>query len=389
MSHVICYLESALLYRMIKLISFILLIFLFLLYISIILTLVIYYYLNNSNIFISHINLTKSKSSLVIFSCFFDKRYNSLRLIGISSRKVSINCSYIINNKNIRCKYKSLSLMKDSSGNNFNSTYMNILIYLQSNTAIPKTVLINNRNYHIAQERVTKKRNVLCITTMKNFVSYNLLYQSLYVYNINGITDAFLYTSDLDLEINEFKNLSRINFHIIYIINEFHLNSSFYYGQTVKYNDCLYRNMYISNYIIFADFDELLILNKLNSYDKLINLLDKGDIYYIRSSICPTSKSIENKKFHILNDTDISKTLKCCLMNSFYHRKYIITSPSKFVKINIHYIDYEYKKCKHIYVKSKYAYIHHSRIPTYSLMKYCSKWFYDFSLQKIIYIYNL
>lgn len=142
--------------------------------------------------------------------------------------------------------------------------------------------------------------------------------------------------------------------------------------------------MYSSNYIIFTDFDELIILKKHNKYDSLLLSLTKGDIYYFRSTICPTVNYVENKNFHIINDIHLIKTLNCCILNDFSHRKYIIKSPRKFIKINVHYVDYTYEKCKHVYVNEDNAHIHHSRIPTFLLMNHCSNWFYDSDLKRQI-----
>lgn len=208
--------------------------------------------------------------------------------------------------------------------------------------------------------------------------------QSLDIYNSYGVTDVYIYTSDTNLKIEKFKMLVNIKIYIIYIENEFYINNTFYFGQTVKYNDCLYRNMYTSNYIIYTDFDELIILKKLNNYNKLFTTLIKGDIYYFRSTICPTVSYVENKHFHTINDIHLSKTLNCCILNDFSHRKYIIRSPYKFIKINVHYIDYAYENYNNIFVRENYAYIHHSRIPTYLLMNHCSKWFDDISLKRLL-----
>lgn len=329
------------------------------------------------------VNLTDISNSLIIFSCFYDKRYKSIRIIGITSKQVVFTCKYYNDNKYKLCNYKYAYLNKDSSGYNYKSMYTNILIPLHD-TSLPPNIILNNNVYEIINYNVNKKRNVLCITTFKNFVSYNLFLQSLEIYNIYGVTDVYIYTSDKAINFENYKHINYIHIHIIFIINEFYLNSTFYFGQTVKLNDCLYRNMYNTNYIIFADFDEVIILNKVQSYNTLFKTLKQGDIYYFRSAICPTTKFVEKKNFHIINDSYLYKTLNCCMLNSFSQRKYILKHPYKLVKINVHYIDYVYEKCKDIYVNETNAHIHHSRIPTHLLMNHCSKWFYDISLKEIM-----
>lgn len=363
-------------------------IYLLFVYFIIIYSFIIFYILNypsihKINILSTYIKLRSIYDSLIIFSCFYDKRYNSIRVIGVSSRKVNFICKYFIENKYEKCNYNYVSIHKDSAGNKFKSRYINILIYTYNYT-IPTKIIINNRVYYIINSRNTEKKNVLCITTLKKFVSYNLLSQALKIYNNYGVTDVFIYTSDSRIIFDRLKISNNIVIHVIYIENEFYLNNTFYFGQTVKYNDCLYRNMYESNFIIFADYDELIILNKLNNYNTLLDSLKDGDIYYFRSTICPTSNFVERKNFHIINDTHLERTLNCCMMNSYYHRKYILKRPYKFIKINVHYIDYIYTTCKSVYVTENYAYIHHSRIPTYLLLNHCSKWFNDISLKNLL-----
>lgn len=299
--------------------------FLFLFYFVIIYIFILFiftYYKNvyNSNILYTNINLTSISNSLIIFSCFYDKRFDSIRLIGVSSSNVNVVCRYFDSNVYKLCDYKYLSLNKDSSGYNFKKKYINIIINVHNST-IPKNITLNNRIFNIYNDNKINKRNVLCITTFEHFVSYNLFLQSLKIYSHYGVSDVYIYTSDRNLNIKKFKLMKNIIFHFIYILNEFHLHSTFYFGQTVKYNDCLYRNMYKANYIIFADFDELIILKGKKNYDKLVSSLKKGDIYYFRSTICPTSNLIENKNFHIINDTSLIKTLKCCILNSFSQKK--------------------------------------------------------------------
>lgn len=362
--------------------------FLFLFYFMIIYIFILFiftYYkrIYRNNIFYTIINLTSISNSLIIFSCFYDKRFDSIRLIGVSSSNVNLVCRYFDSNKYKSCDYKYVSLNKDSSGYNFKKKYINLMINIHNST-LPKKILLNNRILRIFNDNKIGKRNVLCITTFEHFVSYNLFLQSLKIYSHFGISDVYIYTSDINLNLEAFKLMKNITFHFVYILNEILLHSTFYFGQTVKYNDCLYRNMYKANYIIFADFDELIILKGKKNYDRLVSSLKKGDIYYFRSTICPTSNLIENKNFHIINDTSLRKTLNCCILNSFSQRKYLIKSPSKFIKINVHHIDYAYEKSKNIYVKEYNAYIHHSRIPTFLLLNHCSSWFYDIQLENIL-----
>lgn len=351
-------------------------------YINMLLSFIKSTFRNKQNIKFTNIKLSIISDSLVIFSCFYDIRYNVIRLIGVSSSIINLSCIFTANNTSDKCMYKYELFKQDSAGYNFKSVYLNIIVYLNQTNEIPKEIKINDKFYNINNNHENEKRNVLCITTIKNFNSYNLLSQSLHIYSNYGITDVYIYVSDFHLKLDIFLNIHFLIFHFIYIHNEYLLNTSFYFGQTVKYNDCLYRNMFESNYMIFADFDELILLNSMKKYNELLNAIDVGDIYYFKSSICPTTYSIEKKEFHKLHDVNIFNTYNCCLMNSYYHRKYLITSPQKFIKLNIHYVDCVYERIKHIYVNESDAHIHHSRIPTFLLLNHCVKWFNDKSLLK-------
>lgn len=116
-----------------------------------------YYY---SNINLSTINLTTISNSLIIFSCYYDKRFKSIRLIGVSTRKVNIMCKYIVGNKYKSCDYKYISMSKDSSGRNFKSLYINILVHLYYNTTVPNQIIINNKKYNVIN---VKKREMFYV----------------------------------------------------------------------------------------------------------------------------------------------------------------------------------------------------------------------------------
>lgn len=336
-----------------------------------------------NSIFSRTVDLILIEKELIILSCFYDYRYNVIRILGLATRKIAINCSYVVDRKIEKCNYKFINYKKDSAGKNFKYLYINILVSIKNKLNIPNEINVNDEEYIVLFSNFDKRKNTICIATMKQFVSYNLLSQTINLYGIYGINNVFLYISDNTTDINKLKIHKNIILNIIKINNDYLLKDSFYFGQTLKYNDCLYRNMFNSNYIIFNDFDEFIVLRNSSNYLYFLKSLEYGDIYYFRSAICPTSNYTENKKFHIIRDINIKYTLNCCILNSYFHRKYIITSPSKFIKINIHYIDYTIKNCKHIYVNFSHGYIHHSRIPTYLMLKQCSKWFMDSSLDNL------
>lgn len=344
-----------------------------------------YYYQKQPNLFkLYNPNPIIISNSVFILSCFYDKRYNILRAVGLIIKKVKFTCEYQIYNKRKNCLYRYNIYKKDSAGCNFISRYMNIFIYIQKNDEIPKEIIIDNKLLPVYNENKKEKKNVLCITTIRSFQSYNLLVETLLYYIKYGVTDIYLYVSDNSLNYNKIKILNA-SIHIINIFTVDIIRKSFYFGQTMKYNDCLYRNMYISSYIIFTDFDELIVLKKAADYNELFKITGRSDIYYFRSAMCPTTNYTEKKHFHIVNDVNIATTSNCCIMEEFYHKKYIIRTPYKFVKINIHYIDYNYGVYSHVYVNLSNAYIHHSRIPTHLLMNHCSKWFYDDTLSNVLF----
>jgi hypothetical protein len=54
-----------------------------------------------------------------------------------------------------------------------------------------------------------------------------------------------------------------------------------YFAQLAALNDCLYRNMYVSKYVVFQDLDEFIIPRKQLTWTDMLQNLPKGHAAYM------------------------------------------------------------------------------------------------------------
>lgn len=66
-----------------------------------------------------------------------------------------------------------------------------------------------------------------------------------------------------------------------------------YYGQTAALNDCIYRHMYRSKYILLNDIDELIVPALHNDWPEMINYLHRSnvtaDVFLFENHVFPTT----------------------------------------------------------------------------------------------------
>lgn len=69
-----------------------------------------------------------------------------------------------------------------------------------------------------------------------------------------------------------------------------------YFGQTAALNDCLYRNMYKSKFVLFNDIDEIILPVKDWDWSSLMENLQKKhpdtSVFCIENHVFPTSVNI-------------------------------------------------------------------------------------------------
>ncbi|TST73062.1 Glycosyltransferase family 92 protein F13G3.3 [Bagarius yarrelli] len=129
----------------------------------------------------------------------------------------------------------------------------------------------------------------VCISTMFDYGNVLMLVQAMEMFKILGAQKVAIYKTSchpvtqkvLDYYVDQ-TFVEIIPWHIASYINVSRgWNSSVssgdlhYFGQTAALNDCVYRYMYQSRYIVMVDLDEFILPLNLNNWSELLPILEK------------------------------------------------------------------------------------------------------------------
>ncbi|XP_052062435.1 beta-1,4-galactosyltransferase galt-1-like isoform X2 [Mytilus californianus] len=141
-----------------------------------------------------------------------------------------------------------------------------------------------------------------------------------------------------------------------------------YFAQLAALNDCLYRNMYLSKYVVFQDLDEFIIPKKHLTWSDMMEALPKGSGAYIfrcfffRKEWPDTTRDFEGKdkaqKYKM--NTLLKQKRESKLLGKSHRSKYII-DPKQIDTVGIHNIWRYRSGSKAHFVDSEFARMHHYR----------------------------
>ncbi|MEE6505014.1 hypothetical protein FKM82_005416 [Ascaphus truei] len=144
-----------------------------------------------------------------------------------------------------------------------------------------------------------------------------------------------------------------------------------YYGQITTLNDCIYRNMYRSKFVLLNDLDEIILPFQHNNWENLMESLQKQnpgvDVFLFENHIFPQTK-VTNGNFsnisswkevpgfnilqHIHREPDRP--------NVFNARKMIL-NPRKVIQTSVHSVLKHYGSTKKVPLET--ALVYHCRVP--------------------------
>lgn len=297
----------------------------------------IVYIIYNQNILnYFSLKLIKISSIFYITSAFYDYRINSIRILFAAKLKNEYSLKIIINGKSIE-NYTNI-IYDECKGYDkyFDLKYGNIII---PNTIFTSNVYINNNKFPIIYNKGKEKYFLsVCITTMYNYYAKLMFKQLLDIYINLGVEHFTIYYSSSSVDILNLINIYERK-HLIKLIYWERNNASMRmrnYGQYIKTNDCLYRYLNVSRYIINTDLDEILIPLKFTTLIEYIYYINK---FYLNTTVILFSSKMfiknesidyqtKNRKTNYLNlhkisDADIFSITKCCYSYNNY-RKYIV-----------------------------------------------------------------
>ncbi|KAM9324229.1 glycosyltransferase family 92 protein F13G3.3-like [Gastrophryne carolinensis] len=165
-----------------------------------------------------------------------------------------------------------------------------------------------------------------------------------------------------------------------------------YYGQTVALNDCLYRNMYRSQYVVFNDFDEVILPRKHKDWNDMMEALENtypnNAVFLIENHYYPNN--VMDPNFHFAFPTNIPGVNILELIHyepeqpNVYNNHKMIVNPREVVQMSVHFVLKALKG--NVDVPNDIAGLHHNRIakqpnlPISKLIKDTRIWAYNASL---------
>ncbi len=156
-----------------------------------------------------------------------------------------------------------------------------------------------------------------------------------------------------------------------------------YYGEILAIHDCLYRNMYAFDYLVFVDLDEVLIPKRHEDWKTMLQEIDRPYIdsfifvntVYMQS-VSPSNTAVESQTTTLSNcDQNIVPQYfthfdrSVCEFPHFQRSKLII-KPELILDLNIHSVCTRLYDTTHYLVPTSSASSHHyRRIPTIECRK--------------------
>ncbi|XP_069465576.1 uncharacterized protein [Ambystoma mexicanum] len=162
-----------------------------------------------------------------------------------------------------------------------------------------------------------------------------------------------------------------------------------YYGQLATLNDCLYRNMYKSKYVVLIDMDEIIMPKKHQNWASMMAYLQKK--YRKRGIFIFENHVFPNNVFDLTFNLSAWKAIPGdnVLLHVYrepgtkYHEKMIV-NPRKVIQISVHTVLKTYSR--HVKVSRRIAMLQHYRealqpnLPRASLIKDTTIWKFSASL---------
>lgn len=344
----------------------------------------------NKNI-LRFIEITKD---YYVTSAFYDYRINSIRILFGSVIKFNVNLTIIVD-KRTKVSYKNVIYDKCISyDSDFDLKYGNTIVEYKS---LPQSVSINNINVPIIRNNNKNKYFLsVCITTMYNFDAKLMLTQMLEIYLSLGVNHFTIYYSSSSKEV--YKILKRyISKNIIELIYWERDNNTFRmrnWGQYIKTNDCLYRYLNKSDYVINTDLDEVILPLKYYNLPYFINNITRenqnttfilfSSKMFIKNDTIDTVEKRDRAdylKVHQVSDVNLFTVKNSCYCYASY-KKYIV-HVNDMIALHTHYV---WEGNANVYnVPYSYGYSRHTRrVTRYVKNVFCKNIEYDNNLTKIL-----
>ncbi|XP_075884509.1 uncharacterized protein LOC142889616 [Nelusetta ayraudi] len=328
-----------------------------------------------TNLTITPLNHTKH----FLVSAFIDRRSPSfdLRIIGIfkTDSIESLSCLFWCKGQVSTSNYTRTLVHSDTFGfpyvttdvmcsipKNCEATYVTLVTKRNSMEGDEHTWLpIRNIETGANEGKMLKHNFTVCISTM--FDNYNNVLQfaqSLEMYRLLGVDRVVVYNNSCGPELDRLLRVYSeedfvemvpwpIQEHLVPSHGWQHSVSGgdvHYFGQQATLNECIYRSMTRSRYVLLNDIDEILMPYQHDDLMSLMNTLQKQHpnvgVFMIENRVFPNNHFEPSKKFHLSQWNDVpgvnilEHIYKETPDRNVYHPHKLILQPKMVEQTSIH-----------------------------------------------------
>lgn len=304
-------------------------------------------------------------NKVFVVNIYYDERIKSLRLIIINDRNFfpNVTCQLQYSDQIDICNYS----YKPYKINN--KPHGHLLIPIHEDK-YPNKIVINNAIISVPKSHNTgnKYKLSVCICKTVNYSAVNRVIQTIETYRYFGVDHFTIYKTNVSKEVEKvfdyYKRIGIIEivtWNITFEYNDVKKND---YGQIYKNNDCLYRNMYKSESLIIADWDEIITPVKENNIFDMINRNydKKYNRYVFKSFLFHTEMYEKADQFDAnIPDSNIYSYRQYCIFKNGHVVKNLYTYLPALYEIETHFVGDASSELKSINVKIEDGFIRHTR----------------------------
>ena len=256
-------------------------------------------------------------------------------------------------------------------------------------TVKPYAVKLTTESHNMTDLIHIQKRGELlhnftvCVPCIRNYNNYHQLVDFIETNSLFGANHFVIYNYSHSKEVGKY--LSHYIRHNVVSIVPWHMPKTVLrhvhqFGQLALVADCLYRNMFVSKYIVFIDVDETIVPSRYTTWKEMLEAAEKSTSekfhtggYSFRCKFFQCCKRVSNatlkvssqqlqiqaKKYNIK-----TVTVRTAVKKAFKHgiRSKVIVKPQAIDYMNIHQVGKFISNFSNILVNQSIGLLNHYRV---------------------------
>lgn len=212
----------------------------------------------------------------------------------------------------------------------------------------------------VYSNKLGKKNNHWCLSPIHGNPLTGYL-EAVTLHKLIGVDRATIYTSNKTVE-KHLKHLDWVD--VIHWEVPVRVNDIHYHGQCAAINDCLYRNMFSNQYMIFTDLDEIFFSRKQSSPEFDFDKLLWQDLDVMQAERNNSISTFYGSSYLFGTPENLTGLASINVLKRFerpilYRRKYIII-PDRIDYLSVHKT-YSYPNFDDVFIPKSIAMLHHYR----------------------------